>query len=99
MLMRKHSITGNNLQITWENLELEIDVAGTDKICSSKKKTLRILRNISGYAVSGECLAIMGGSGAGKSTLLNILSDRFTIEKNMRFKGKVLMNGKEMKWD
>lgn len=52
-------------------------------MCAKKDKELHILRGLTGYAESGECLAIMGGSGAGKSTLLNILSGRFEVESNM----------------
>ena len=41
----------------------------------------------------------MGGSGAGKSTLLNIISGRFSVEKNMVLTGEVKLNGDEMKWE
>lgn len=40
------------------------------------------MQDVSGYAESGECLAIMGSSGAGKSTLLNILADWMKIESS-----------------
>lgn len=53
---------------------------------------------MSGYAESGECLAIMGGSGAGKSTLLNILAGRFDVEKNMELGGHVKLNGFKVEW-
>jgi len=63
--------------ITWKNLDLKIMVSKDGGPFSKKDKELHIIKGISGYAKSGECLAIMGSSGAGKSTLLNILSDRF----------------------
>lgn len=63
------------------------------KLFKKDIRTLHILKGISGYAESGECLAIMGGSGAGKSTLLNIISGRFDVEKNMRLSGNVKLNG------
>ena len=64
-------------------MDLKITVANTEKNASTRTKVLHVLRGLSGYAKSGECLAVMGGSGAGKSTLLNIISGRFTVEKNM----------------
>lgn len=44
-------------------------------------------------------MAVMGGSGAGKSTLLNIISGRFSVEKNMELTGDVKLNGEDMEWD
>lgn len=85
--------------LTWENLDLKIKVKKTKKFCDRSKKTLHILKGLSGYAESGECLAIMGGAGAGKSTLLNIISGKFQKERNMELTGKVLLNGDEMKWN
>ncbi len=70
-------------RITWKNVDLKINVKANNKKCSSKKKTLHILKNLTGYAKSGECLAIMGGSGSGKSTLLNIMAGRFKETNNM----------------
>lgn len=68
-------------------------------MCAKKDKELHVLKDVSGYAESGECLAIMGGSGAGKSTLLNILSGRFEVESNMNLSGQVLLNGHKMDWE
>ena len=84
--------------LTWENIDLSVDIKSYGP-CAKKKGTKNILRNVSGYAKSGQCLAIMGGSGAGKSTLLNIISGRFEKSKNMKYEGKVMLNGHEMNWD
>ena len=84
--------------LTWENIDLKITVRKNSKICSKKTKELHILKNISGFAKSGECLAIMGGSGSGKSVLLNILSNQFQVKKNMKLKGNVKLNGRKMEF-
>ena len=47
---------------------------------------------MSGFALPGEVLYIMGASGAGKTSLLNILSDRISTGRNARVKGKILIN-------
>ena len=51
---------------------------------------------MTGYANSGEILAIMGASGAGKTTLLNILSYRIEkrSKKNVLLEGEILANCK-----
>ena len=41
----------------------------------------RIIKNVSGFAMPGQTLYIMGASGAGKTSLLNILSDRISLNK------------------
>ncbi len=85
--------------LTWQNIDLKITINKSKKLCGKENRELHVLKNITGYARSGECLAIMGGSGAGKSTLLNILAGRFDVSKNMEFQGKVLLNGQPMSWD
>jgi ABC-type multidrug transport system ATPase subunit len=41
-----------------------------------QKKPQKVLKNLSGYALPGQTLYIMGASGAGKTSLMNALSDR-----------------------
>ena len=55
-------------------------------------KTIEILKNLSGYALPGETLFIMGSSGAGKTTLLNVLSDRIAVRKGSTLTGHVYIN-------
>ena len=76
----------------WQNVDLTISVNKDGKFFGKKDKKIHVLKNITGYAKSGECLAIMGSSGAGKSTLLNILADWFKVESNMVLGGKVCIN-------
>jgi ABC-type multidrug transport system ATPase subunit len=49
---------------------------------------------VSGFALPGEVLYIMGASGAGKTSLLNILSDRISSGKGSVVKGKIMINDK-----
>lgn len=51
-----------------------------------------ILDNISGSALPGEFVSIIGASGAGKTTLLNHLSGRLTAT-NLEIFGDVMING------
>ncbi|KAJ1451972.1 P-loop containing nucleoside triphosphate hydrolase protein [Pelagophyceae sp. CCMP2097] len=53
-------------------------------------QTLRLLRGVSGCAVPGECVALLGASGAGKTTLLDLLACRKTTGV---VEGAVLYNG------
>ena len=72
---------------------MKIKVNKSKKFFKKNMVDLHVLKEITGYAESGECLAIMGGSGAGKSTLLNVISGRQSSEKNIKLRGKVELNG------
>jgi len=37
---------------------------------------MKVLKGVSGFALPGQTLYIMGASGAGKTSLLNIISNR-----------------------
>eukprot|EP00758_Cryptobia_borreli_P013535 Tbor_TRINITY_DN5844_c1_g3::TRINITY_DN5844_c1_g3_i1::g.6773::m.6773 len=68
------------VSLSWKKINFRVD----DK---------RILKNLSGCALPGRTLVIMGSSGAGKTTLLNALSDR--LENNRRTKvltGQIALN-------
>jgi len=55
--------------------------------------TKRILQGASGFARSGEVLALMGPSGSGKTTLLNVLAQRPTLGATGYWTGELLLNG------
>jgi len=55
--------------------------------------TKQILCGSSGFARSGELLAVMGPSGSGKTTLLNILAQRPTLGVKGYWQGSLLLNG------
>jgi len=57
--------------------------------------TKQIIKGASGFARSGEVLAVMGPSGSGKTTLLNVLAQRPTLGKKGRWQGELLLNGGE----
>ncbi len=62
------------------------------KLEGVQTKKLNIIKGVSGYALPGQTLYIMGSSGAGKTSLLNILSDRAANKKGNRLAGKVMIN-------
>jgi ABC-type multidrug transport system ATPase subunit len=89
----------NDSILTWKNVNYEVDVYKKAGLFKKTKSTLKVLSDVSGYAKSGECLAIIGGSGAGKSSLLNILADKFEKGKHARFSGDVKLNNAVMNYE
>ena len=59
---------------------------------STKKKSQVILKSVSGYAHSGQILAIIGTSGSGKTSLLSILSNRLFTHPHLKVSGDVTLN-------
>lgn len=53
-----------------------------------------ILKKVSGYALPGQTLYIMGASGSGKTSLMNLLSDRIMKRRSNKIEGKILVNDK-----
>uniref|UniRef100_A0A0N4ZU13 ABC transporter domain-containing protein n=1 Tax=Parastrongyloides trichosuri TaxID=131310 RepID=A0A0N4ZU13_PARTI len=64
--------------LTWSNLDV-------------KASSRQLLKNVSGIAIPGECIALMGASGAGKTTLLNTLLGRNSGD--LTISGEILVNG------
>lgn len=60
---------------------------------SPGRATKRIMSGASGFARSGEILAVMGPSGSGKTTLLNVLAQRPTLGSTGYWTGSMLLNG------
>ena len=52
----------------------------------------KIVKNVSGFALPGETLFIMGASGAGKTSLLNMLCDRISTKGGSTVSGKIMAN-------
>ena len=57
-----------------------------------KKTTVQILENVSGEAMPGRVLAIVGPSGAGKTSLLNALAKRVP-KKGAELRGRIFVVG------
>uniref|UniRef100_A0AAV1TDQ4 ABC transporter domain-containing protein n=1 Tax=Peronospora matthiolae TaxID=2874970 RepID=A0AAV1TDQ4_9STRA len=57
---------------------------------TDSKKTIDLLKGISGYALPGTITALMGSSGAGKTTLMDVIAGRKTGGK---VRGQILLNG------
>ena len=69
--------------LEWHDLKYSI---------SSKTSTAEIIKGVTGYAKSGEILAIMGSSGSGKTSLLSIISGRIASQPNLKVSGTVSLN-------
>ena len=61
------------------------------KLGAGKTKPFEVLKGITGYALPGQTLYIMGASGAGKTSLMNVLSMRCNLKK-CKLEGKVYLN-------
>ncbi|XP_023321334.1 protein white [Eurytemora carolleeae] len=71
--------------VCWKNVSV---------IAKGKKNgvhDVKLLDNVSGFALPGEFLAIMGSSGAGKTTLLNTLTHR--NQQDVQIEGSWTANG------
>lgn len=74
--------------LAWVDVGYSMDLPTRGR--HGEHETLEILHSVSGFAVPGKCMALMGSSGAGKTTLLNVLSQRCTVG---HVKGRILVNG------
>ena len=70
-------------KLVWEDVSVMANQSYSLKMSSSKSKgslanKKKLLNGLSGFALHGRILAIMGPSGSGKSTLLDALSGIYT---------------------
>ena len=83
------------VKLTFENIEYEVEVEYNKqdkKLKGQDTYRQKIIKNVSGYAMPGQTLFIMGASGAGKTSLLNILSDRIALKSNDTLTGSKVIN-------
>ncbi|XP_078435360.1 ABC transporter G family member 15-like [Wolffia australiana] len=77
--------------LVWQDLTAVLPTYAADQ------PLRKLLNGLSGYAVPGRILAIMGPSGSGKSTLLDSLSGR--LSSNVLLTGNILLNGRQRRMD
>lgn len=77
--------------LVWEDLTAVLPSYG------SGRAARKLIQGLSGYAVPGRIMAILGPSGSGKSTLLDSLAGR--LGTNVVLSGRVLLNGKRRRLD
>lgn len=91
MVTRASAFNKLPIKLTWDDLNLTVDVV-TKNRCKSTQKTLNILKGVSGYAMPGTTTFIMGASGCGKTSLLNLMSDRVGKTFGRTVTGKIMFN-------
>lgn len=80
--------------LSWEDITIETTAAKKGR-CGKKAPggaPRKILDGITGYALPGEFVSIIGASGAGKTTLLNHLSGRL-LATGLKKSGEIKVNG------
>lgn len=88
---------GKAVKLTFENLDFEVNMVLSKEDQAIKGQRVarqKIVKNVSGFAMPGETLFIMGASGAGKTSLLNLISDRISEKNGQKISGSVMINDK-----
>ena len=83
------------MKLTFENITYEVNLQLSKQDAKKKgmsREKFTVIKNVSGYALPGQTLFIMGASGAGKTSLLNILSDRVSLRNGAKLKGNIYIN-------
>ena len=72
---------------------MDVLLSKDDQVKAGKKMgRQKIIKGVSGFALPGESLYIMGASGAGKTSLLNLLSDRISTRNGQAVSGNIKIN-------
>lgn len=87
--------TENPIKLSFKNLTYTVDIERSKPIDPNDEskgmepyiEKKKIIDNVSGYAMPGQSLFIMGASGAGKTSLLNILSQRIATNSKSVLEG------------
>ena len=81
MSKQKAKMARNPVKLTFTDLKYSVKLKYDQEQAKIHGKTEYmhpIVKGVSGYAMPGQTLFIMGASGAGKTSLLNILSKRIS---------------------
>uniref|UniRef100_A0A8R1XXH4 ABC transporter domain-containing protein n=1 Tax=Onchocerca volvulus TaxID=6282 RepID=A0A8R1XXH4_ONCVO len=98
-LLKSDELNNEGKTVTWTDITVKVPLAQKSllqclKIVRESRKTKTILNEVSGYAMPGTILAIMGSSGTGKTVLLNALT--MNVSSDVEVKGKILVNGEQL---
>lgn len=86
----------HQIQLTWKDIKIKAIIERGGCCSRQEPEEREILKGVSGTALPGDFISIIGASGAGKTTLLNHLSGRLTA-KELIAEGEILMNGQSYK--
>lgn len=85
----------NPAKLSWHNLKYTVQVPTTKQERQNGEgvtRSFEVLKGISGYALPGQTLYVMGPSGAGKTSFMNALSARINLSSGNVMGGKILIN-------
>lgn len=87
--------TANPVKLSFHDLKYTVQVHTTKReqdMGMGKKKPFEVLKGVTGYALPGQTLYIMGSSGAGKTSLMNAISARINVTAGNKLEGQILLN-------
>ena len=95
--LNKVTKTDHPVTMSWKNVTYNVEIDNSDghkaDPSQPKKKWRKLLNNMSGIALPGRTLAIMGPSGAGKTTLMSALTGRLAVNSTQILDGRCEANG------
>lgn len=96
--VNKVTKTDHPVTLAWKNVTYNVEIDNSDAhkadpSSQPKKRWRKLLDNMSGIALPGRTLAIMGPSGAGKTTLMSALTGRLAVNSTQVLDGRCEANG------
>ncbi len=90
------NLVGIDVDGVQKSQDIEFSPDAIVKDINTNKHMKRVITKASGYAMPGECVAILGPSGSGKTSLMNVLSGRTSLSHGSRYDGSVVVNGRRL---